>query len=1060
MSEPRTRTKYNYDQTTPTATSGVAQHVSVTGSRGNLTSVSYPVTGLTQNFTYYDTGSINTAKDVNGATTTYSYGSASCQMAFPTSITEPISTLTQSYTWNCIGGVQTQLTDENGNNITAAYTDPYFWRPASVTDQAGAVRNICYAALSAGACPTTPNENQVETYLNFNSGSSTADSLITLDGLGRLHVQQTRQGPSATNFDSVETDYDALGRVSRFTLPYVNTAGQTSTTAPGVSTSYDALSRTSNTQDSGGGTTSYTYTQNDTLVSVGPAPGTENAKQRQLEFNELGQLTSVCEITSLLSGNGTCAQSNSKSGYWTKYTHDVFGDLLSVTQNAQASSANQQTRTYTYDAMGRLTSEQNPETAQTAINYMYDTIASGTCAGNYYGDLIKRVDPIGNITCYSYDALHRILSQTYTTSSPTVATASKNFVYDAATVNSVVMQNAKTNLAEAYTGSSSSKITDEGFSYTARGNLAGVYQLTPHSSPSYYNVSQTYWLNGGPNVLSGSIGLPSTITYGVDGEGRPSTISAASGPNPVTATTYNMYASPNQLSVTFGSGDSDVFTFDPHTLRLNKYQFNVGSQTVTGTLGWNANWSLGSLGISDPLSTANTQTCSFTADDLARISQASCGAVWGQNFSYDPFGNITKNKITGTGATSFTPIYQSSPSITNRVSSVGGVSATYDSNGNSLNDTFRAYTWDAENRPVSIGSVGLTYDALGRMVEQSVGSTYSEVVYSPLGAKLAQMNGTTLTKAFVPLTGGDTAVYTSSAGPAYYRHTDHLGSSRFASTSSQTLYADLAYSPFGEAYAASGATDSSFTGEDQDTLSGEYDFLYREYDPNQARWPTSDPAGLTAVNLYNPQTFDRYAYVANNPLGSIDPLGLVIQTICQPGGSVGTASFDDEASADYPTGGYSFGPDCVSFDDGTIAPNGQLTPPTFPNNAAAILTLVRIRYKALYNCLADANRALILQGQTAGVTTNVSNEVRNFNLKTAFGVDSPMQTFGTKVSTALGYIFGGITGGTFGALAPAGAQSAYALNESQSPGKVIPDILQANRDYNQNTAACHTSYGY
>ncbi len=45
----------------------------------------------------------------------------------------------------------------------------------------------------------------------------------------------------------------------------------------------------------------------------------------------------------------------------------------------------------------------------------------------------------------------------------------------------------------------------------------------------------------------------------------------------------------------------------------------------------------------------------------------------------------------------------------------------------------------------------LTYDALDRTVEQTVGSISSEVVYGPGGGKLALMNGTTLTKAFVPL---------------------------------------------------------------------------------------------------------------------------------------------------------------------------------------------------------------------------------------------------------------------------------------------------------------------
>jgi hypothetical protein len=40
------------------------------------------------------------------------------------------------------------------------------------------------------------------------------------------------------------------------------------------------------------------------------------------------------------------------------------------------------------------------------------------------------------------------------------------------------------------------------------------------------------------------------------------------------------------------------------------------------------------------------------------------------------------------------------------------------------------------------------------------------------------------------------------------------------------------------------------------------------------RWIQPDPAGLAAANPGNPQTWNRYAYVANNPAGAVDPLGL------------------------------------------------------------------------------------------------------------------------------------------------------------------------------------------
>ena len=169
--------------------------------------------------------------------------------------------------------------------------------------------------------------------------------------------------------------------------------------------------------------------------------------------------------------------------------------------------------------------------------------------------------------------------------------------------------------------------------------------------------------------------------------------------------------------------------------------------------------------------------------------------------------------------------------------------------------------------------MGLTYDALGRMVEQNRSGAYTQIVYGPLGNKLALMNGQTLSKAFVGLPGGATAVYTSS-GLSYYRHSDWLGSSRLDSGSSRTVTYQVAYGPYGEPYDESGTTDRNFTGQNADTVGDMYDFPSREYHWMQGRWIEPDPAGLAAVNPTNPQSWNRYAYVVNNPTRLIDPLGL------------------------------------------------------------------------------------------------------------------------------------------------------------------------------------------
>ncbi len=854
----KSKTTYTYDQGTVTATSGTPQHVAITGSRGNPTTISYLVSGsttLSKTFTYYDTGNVNVATDFNGAQTTYTYGG--CTNSFPTSVSKPLS-LTQSMTWNCIGGIMTSATDENGKTVSATYqNNPNFWVPDSTSDQ-----------LSYATSFTYNGQTSVESSMPFNSNNSTSDTLASVDALGRTHIAQAKESPSSSTYDSIETDYDSLGRPDRTTLPYSATYGQTcSGSCPSTSTSYDALGRPTSLTDGGGGSNTYSYSQNDTYQTAGPAPTGENTKRRQLEYDALGRLTSVCEITSG-TGSGTCAQTSSVTGYWTKYIYDVNNNLTSVTQNAQSSSA--QTRTYAYDDLGRMTSETNPESGTTT--YTYDTDA--TC-GTSKGDLVKKVDAVGNTICLTYDALHRLTSTTYSGTYASV-TPSKYFVYDSATVNSVAMVNARTHVAEAYTCFSpcSTKLTDEGFSYTARGESSDLYESTPHSGV-YYHVNLTYWANGATDVLSGLSGLP-TITYNVDGEGRVYSAGASSGQNPLSGTTYNVASLPT--AVNLGSSDTDSFGYDSNTNRMTSYQFNVNGQSLVGSLGWNALGTLASLGITDPFDGANAQTCSYFHDDLVRIGSSinpsttpgvncvngSQQTVWSQIFTYDAFGNINKS-----GTSSFQPTYSY---LTNHMTEIGSSYPTYDANGNVTNDFLNTYAWDANGRPVTVNGVSLTYDALGRMVEQGRSGAYTQIVYTPSGAKQALMIGSTLQKGFVPLTGGSMAVYNSS-GLAYYRHSDWLGSSRFASTPSRTLYFDGAYAPFGEAYAQTGTTDLSFTGMNQDTASNVYDFPGREYG-TQGRWPSPDPAGTAAAIPSNPQSWNRYAYALNSPVTLVDPTGM------------------------------------------------------------------------------------------------------------------------------------------------------------------------------------------
>src|SRR5438477_4904011 len=218
-----------------------------------------------------------------------------------------------------------------------------------------------------------------------------------------------------------------------------------------------------------------------------------------------------------------------------------------------------------------------------------------------------------------------------------------------------------------------------------------------------------------------------------------------------------------------------LLLIDQHrsTLVISVVADAINGSTISGTLTWNPNGTLNHLVIADPFNASDAQTCNYTYDDLVRLASANCGTPWSQTFSYDPFGNITKN-----GSITWNPGY--SPS-TNRYT-LGGTS--YDATGNLLNDTFHTYTWNADGRPVTVDAITLTYDAFGRIVERNNGGVYNQYVYDAAGNKLATMTGQTLTKGIVPLPGGIQATYDPTNSG--YRIPDWLGSVRFSSTNNRT----------------------------------------------------------------------------------------------------------------------------------------------------------------------------------------------------------------------------------------------------------------------------------
>lgn len=62
------------------------------------------------------------------------------------------------------------------------------------------------------------------------------------------------------------------------------------------------------------------------------------------------------------------------------------------------------------------------------------------------------------------------------------------------------------------------------------------------------------------------------------------------------------------------------------------------------------------------------------------------------------------------------------------MTSLPGITPTYDADENVLNDGSHTYTWDAYGNHATVDGIGITYDALGRMVDNAFPSSTCPMV--------------------------------------------------------------------------------------------------------------------------------------------------------------------------------------------------------------------------------------------------------------------------------------------------------------------------------------------
>ncbi|MGB6481991.1 MAG: RHS repeat-associated core domain-containing protein [Candidatus Acidiferrales bacterium] len=828
------QTTYQYDQTAVTPTSGTPQHVSVSGSRGNPTTISYLTQGsttLSQTFTYFDTGNVDVATDVNTNPTTYAYGD--CGNSFQTSanITTPVS-MSTSAVWNCNGGAPTSTTDQN--NQTTSYSYETMWRLNKETFPDGGETSYTYN--------DTPTPASVTTTIKINSSSNEVMTTI-LDGLGRTKETQLTSDPAGTDY--VDTTYDSLGRVYSVSNPYRSTSDPTYGLAK---YGYDALSRPNQITDADGSSASASYSAN-CVTAID-----EQSKNRESCSDGLGRMTSVVENPGGL-------------GYTTSYGYDVLGDLTSVTENGSSS------RTFTYDGLSRLTSAANLESG--TVTYVYDTSTKG--------DLYTKKDARGTTTTYTYDALHRLTQKAYSDGTPGAI-----YYYDQNDPFGYSVSNPVDRFVAEWTGNGTWAAWSA-FTYDPMGRILGQRECVPPPVGSAqcgqaYTINQTYDLNGDMTSYTNGQNVTFTQTFNAAAQLTQLTSSYIDSQHPGTLAVFNNYSPIGAVTNTsYGNGLTETAAFNNRLqpCRVNANSSGTALSTCTAAipsgnlLDLNYAWNAGTSDNGNVMgwTAAGNQSFnrSFTYDALNRVgsmsdsdSVATCqGLTWG----YDAWGNRTAQTPTKGTCGSWSVSYSGN----NQISGY-----TYDAAGNVLNDTVHSYTYDAENRITQVdggSTAAYLYDASGRRVEKTVGSTSTAFIYDLAGRIIADIQTPPggWWAGYVYANNQFIAEYTNST--TYFVHPDHLGSTRLMTGVNQSIYDSMDFMPFGEQILGGTGTTHKFTGYPRDSESDLDYATFRYNSSRQGRFMSPDPYNFGA-NLTNPQSWNGYAYVLNNPLALTDPLGL------------------------------------------------------------------------------------------------------------------------------------------------------------------------------------------
>jgi RHS repeat-associated protein len=697
-----------------------------------------------------------------------------------------------------------------------------------------------------------------------NSVDPLGRSVTRIYSTNRVDLLEVRQTTGTNN----ELVARFLYNTQHLAVAMWDAAGQMTTN------SYNSRGQLLATSNPKGETTSFVYDTNGYLVAVdGPLPGT--ADTVTFMYDSMGRVRAFSStdgysitnsydnfdrLTNTVYPDGTSmiltydkldrVKVQDRQGRIAQFTYDALRRLVSVQDplgrtvgfehcNCGALSAfidpmGRPTR-WTYDIEGRVASKQNAD--GTRVLYGYENTTSR----------LKSVqDEKGQVKSYTYGPDDTLNGISYPIAN--VPTPSVTFAYDPNYRRIVSMQDG---------------IGTTTYTYYPAG-VSGALQMASASGP-WSNDTVTYQYDQLGRATNRAInGVAEGCVY--DALGRTTSIA-----NPLGNFGYNFDGAtgrlldaydPNGQSAHYdyfdNSGDrrlKRISHLKPDTSVISRFTYAYNSVgQITNWLqelnGLTNQWAFGYDG----------------ADQLLNGQLNQGGTNTSYLYGYDPAGNRLAETV---GATNRTFQY----SLVNELISSLDTSPT--------NTT---YEWDAEQRLVAINQ-GLNrsefyYDGDGRrrrVVEKTNGVVQSDKRYVWSGMELSEerdVSGNVLRRFF--------GQGFTDNGSAFFYTRDHLGSVREILDAAAQVQARYSYDPYGRATQLAGTMESpfGFAGYPFHSPSGLSLTLHRAYDSRTGRWLSRDPLGtMGGMNLY--------AYANNNPLNTVDPLGLCGVSMTQFMGGVG-----------------------------------------------------------------------------------------------------------------------------------------------------------------------------